>query len=300
VGLFFADVVNAKDLREFVLPDFDLIRIPQWGTDIEYSKENFHSEFVWLPVLEFNKFGVPGSEFAFPYPVPENTSFSALDPREPKDSFDNSEAGLRLSYLLNGWDFSAFYFHTWEKSPVMYRTIESGAYRFSPEYKRQDALGATFAKEVSDIVFKGEFVYKPKGYFSTFDSADPDGVTRKDFVDYLLGMDKKIFGGIDTNIQFMQRIISAYDGAIVNEKKVNNSISFWASKDLLNNSLKCEFLVISSLMEKDLMYRPKLTYSFKNNWKWKVGLDIFQGDPTGIFGKFDKKDRVYTELSCYF
>src|SRR3989338_5992448 len=76
-GFFFADVVNAKDLREFILPEFDLIRIPQWGIDAEYTKKNFHAEFLWLPILEFNKIGVRGAEFEFPYPVPEGTVFTA-------------------------------------------------------------------------------------------------------------------------------------------------------------------------------------------------------------------------------
>lgn len=73
VALFFADVVNAKDLREFILPDFDLIRIPEWASDIEYSKGNFHAEFVWLPYPQFNKLGVTSAEFAFPYPIPTPT-----------------------------------------------------------------------------------------------------------------------------------------------------------------------------------------------------------------------------------
>ena len=92
VGLFFADVVNAKDLREFILPEFDLIRIPQWGIDAEYTKKNFHAEFLWLPILEFNKIGVRGAEFEFPYPVPEGTVFTATDPAQPKNSFKNSRA----------------------------------------------------------------------------------------------------------------------------------------------------------------------------------------------------------------
>ena len=36
VGLFFADVVSARDLREFVLPEFDQMRIPQWAVRAEY------------------------------------------------------------------------------------------------------------------------------------------------------------------------------------------------------------------------------------------------------------------------
>jgi hypothetical protein len=36
VGLFVADVVSAKDLREFILPDFQVVRIPQWAARAEY------------------------------------------------------------------------------------------------------------------------------------------------------------------------------------------------------------------------------------------------------------------------
>lgn len=300
VGLFFADAVNAKDLREFVLPNFDMIRIPQWGADFEYAKEDFHAEFVWLPVLEFNKLGVTGSEFAFPYPVPdENTSFSAQDPNKPKNSFKNSTAGTRLSYLFNGWDLSAFYLYTWDQFPVMYRAIEAGAYRFYPQRKRQNITGVTFSKEISDIVYKGEFVFTPKGYFSIFDNSDSDGITRKDYIDYLLGVDKTI-RGIDMNFQFMQRVIFDYDNLLVNEKEARNSLSFRANRGCLDNKLDVEFLVISSLMEKDLLYRPKLTYNFKNNWKFRFGWDIFQGDASGIFGKFHGKSRVYSEISYTF
>ncbi len=299
VGLFFADAVNAKDLREFVLPDFNMIRIPQWGADFEYAKEDFHAEFVWLPVLEFNKLGETGSEFAFPYPVPENTSFSTQDPNRPKNTFKNSATGTRLSYLFNGWDLSAFYLYTWDQFPVMYRAIEAGAYRFYPQRKRQNITGVTFSKEISGIVYKGEFVFNPKGYFSIFDNSDSDGITRKDYIDYLLGIDKTI-RGIDINFQFMQRVIFNYDSLLVNEKETRNSVSFRANKGFLDNNLDVEFLIISSLMEKDLLYRPKLTYNFKNNWKFRFGLDIFQGHSSGIFGKFHEKNRVYSEISYTF
>src|SRR5690606_21523921 len=46
VGLFFADVVSAKDMREFVLPDFDILRIPQWAVRTEYSKNDFHADLI--------------------------------------------------------------------------------------------------------------------------------------------------------------------------------------------------------------------------------------------------------------
>ena len=300
VGLFFADVVNAKDLREFILPEFDLIRIPQWGIDAEYTKKNFHTEFIWLPIVAFNKLGVRGAEFEFPYPVPEGTSFTTQDPPKSKNSFNNSEAGARFSYLAHGWDISTFYLYSWDKFPIYYRAIASGVYNFKPLHKRLHITGLTLAKEIKKIVYKSEVVFTPGGYFSIFDDTDSDGIARKDFLDYLLGIDFTLFDKIDNTIQFMQRVIFDYDNHLVNENRVRNSISYRINRGFWDNKLEAEFLVIASLMEKDFLYRPKATYTFKNNWKVRVGMDIFNGKPAGVFGKFRKKSRVYSELTYSF
>ena len=49
VGLFFADVVSARDLRTFYLPDFEQLRIPQWAARAEYYFGETHAELVWIP-----------------------------------------------------------------------------------------------------------------------------------------------------------------------------------------------------------------------------------------------------------
>jgi hypothetical protein len=43
VGLLFGDVVSAKDMRHFILPEFDILRIPQWAARAEYFKDDFHA-----------------------------------------------------------------------------------------------------------------------------------------------------------------------------------------------------------------------------------------------------------------
>jgi len=298
VALFFADVVNAKDLREFILPDFDLIRIPEWASDIEYSKENFHAEFVWLPAPQFNKLGVTNAEFAFPYPIPTpTTAFTTKDASRPKNALDNSELGIRLSCLLSGWDIGAFYLHTWDKSPVNFRSIQSGVFNFFPQYKRLEIIGATLAKEIKEAVLKGEFVFNKDSYFSIFDNTDIDGVVRRNFIDYLLGLDYTFFDKVDTNLQFMQRAIFNHTNLLAdNENKFNNSLSFRIKTDFLNGKLEPEFLIIASLMEPDFLYRPKISLKIKNNWRLRFGADIFQGDASGLFGRFDKKSRIYSEV----
>ncbi|MDP3288423.1 MAG: hypothetical protein Q8M64_08940, partial [Methyloversatilis sp.] len=66
VGLFFADVVSAKDTREFFNPEFDQLRIPQWAARAEYFLGNVHAEVVWIPYVSVDNIGRFGGDY---YPV---------------------------------------------------------------------------------------------------------------------------------------------------------------------------------------------------------------------------------------
>ena len=301
VGLFFADVVNAKDLREFVLQDFDYIRKPQWAADIEYTRERFHLELVWSPFPEFNDFGLPGSEFPQAVPAPAGTVTLFNGTEEPSASISASEVGGRVSYLSDGWDFSLFHLYTWDKFPANLRTVVApGVYLFTPEHKRINITGATFAKERGGVVFKGEFVYYQGKRFSVLDETDVDGVVEKDYLDYLLGVDYTFFEKVDFNFQFMQRVIFGFDDDIFREERVRTSASVWFKTGFLDNRLEPELLVISSLEELDMLLRAKLNYKFRGSWQARIGLDVFDGPDDGIFGQYSSSDRVYAEVRYDF
>ncbi|MCB9757357.1 MAG: hypothetical protein H6753_02895 [Candidatus Omnitrophica bacterium] len=296
VGLFVADVVNAKDLREFILPDFDSIRIPEWGTNLEYTKNNFHSEFIVLPGIEFNKLGVTGSEFAYSLPVPGNAPVTYHDAKDPKDGFENSKLGMRLNYLWEGFDMGAFYLHSWTQSPVLYRAINGGSYDFDPQYKRLDTYGATVSKEIKDIVFKGDFVYIPDDFFPVSNPVDQNGIVQSDHLVYLLSLDYTFLNKLDVNAQFIQDAIFSYNDSMINKDKFNNAFSLRISRDFLNRKLQTEFLMIYGVNAPDFLYQPKVKYSFMKSWQVCVGADIFSGDSSGDFGYFRNKSRYYTEL----
>jgi hypothetical protein len=112
VGLFFADVVSAKDLREFVLPDFQIQRIPQWAVRAERGFGDSHLELIWIPYPSYDQIGKPGGDF-YPYPP----LLSKLTPviegeRKPARQLKHSNYGLRLGRLIDGWDLSAFYYNS--------------------------------------------------------------------------------------------------------------------------------------------------------------------------------------------
>ena len=109
VGLFFADVVSARDLRDFILPDFETIRIPQWAARAEYFGEKSHLELIWLPYPAVDNIGKPGAEF-YPFQAPPPPGFSQQfnDDVQPAHGLSNTNYGIRASTLQNGWDLSVF------------------------------------------------------------------------------------------------------------------------------------------------------------------------------------------------
>jgi len=48
------------------------------------------------------------------------------------------------------------------------------------------------------------------------------------------------------------------------------------------------------------MVRPRLIWDFARNWQLIGGVDIFGGPPLGLFGQFDNRDRVYSEVRYAF
>ena len=61
-----------------------------------------------------------------------------------------------------------------------------------------------------------------------------------------------------------------------------------------------QLLAIHSLNHNDWLLRPRVTYSVDKNLRLAFGADVFGGRPTGFFGQFDHKDRVYVEARRSF
>jgi len=303
VGLFFADVVSAKDLREFVLPEFDTLRIPQWAIRSEYFKGDFHGEAIWIPYPTYDDIGVPGSEF-YPYPTPPPPGYGMVITGEhrPAGSLADSNYGLRLSDLINGWDVSGFYYSSMDSSPTFFRqvvTTPAPAFVYSPDHKRIQQIGGTFSKAYADTVLKAEMVYTLDRWFAVNDLSDIDGVVQKDNLDYAVGLDYNLPHGSRLNFQFFQLWFPDYDPAMT-AKRLESGASFYASTKVMDGNVEPQLLVIASLSRGDWMARPKVVWTLNGNWRWVIGADLFDGSRTGLFGQYDGKDRIYTEVRYIF
>jgi hypothetical protein len=306
VNLFFADVVNPKDLREFVLPDLDDIRIPMWTADVEFFIGDTHMEFVGIPVLDHNRLGVPGSDFSFKIPpLPSGTILNVADIKMPANNARNGVYGFRVSQLAKGWDLGAFYLYGYNYTPAYFRHIDMdpvtqiATVNVTPEITRRRTVGATFSKDIRGLVLKGEFVYDGGRSFMVTDPAEPDGVIKRNYFEYLLGLDYTFFGKLDFNYQFFQQYVFNPVDTLFQANRGTFS-SIWFKTGFFDNRLEPEFFFVSSLTRADFMLRPKLNYTFNGHWRGALGVDLFGGNLDGTFGQFDNSDRLYLEMRYIF
>ena len=302
VGLFFADVVSAKDLREFLVPEFDYIRIPQWAARTEYFKGDFKAEAIWIPYMTYDRIGKPGSEF-YPYTIPPPPGFAEnIRSERTPHSLRDSSFGLRTSYLTHGWDLAAFYYGSMDANTTFFSSTSlapTPTISIRPDHKRINQAGITASKDTGSFIIKGEAIYTWDRYFSVTNASDADGVVRQNFLDYILSAEIPLPSESRVNLQFFQRIFTNHDVAIV-PRKVESGATLLASTKLFNGKVEPELLTIQSLNRLDWMTRFKVSWNFAENWRWVAGTAFFGGKELGLFGRFDNRDRVFMELRYSF
>lgn len=299
VGLFFADVVSARDMREFILPEFEALRIPQWALRAEYFRDDFHAELLWIPVASYDEIGKPGAEFypALP-PVPGVTTLYRSEVR-PSRSLANSNYGLRLSNLSNGWDYSAFVYRSMDVAPTFYREIVGPAtIAYEARHDRITQYGGTLAKDFGSVVLKSEVVYTRGRSFNVLRASDADGVVPQNILDWAIGLDFSLPADTRFNVQVFQRDFHEHDADIVPARHESGYSLLLNRK--LGDRVEAQALWISSINRTDWLFRPRVTWTFERNWRLAVGADLFRGPPSGLFGRYDGRDRVYSEVRYSF
>ena len=299
VGLFFADVVSAKDLRQLVLPDFDMIRIPQWAARAEYFSGDFHAEGVWIPTMTYDDIGKPGAEF-YPLNPPAIPGYQTIIAKEKKPAgLDDAAYGARLSWLKGGWDVSGFYYTANDPAAAFSRQTSLSTITYQPLHKRIHQLGATLGKDLGPVVLKAEAIYTRDKLFNTTDAADVDGLVKQNMLDYIVGLEWSFPQETRFNVQLFQRWFPNHDASIVPDK-TESGVSLLLSTQALHPKLESEILLVRSLNRNDWSTQFKLTWKLDGNWRLATGVDIFEGPASSLFGAFDDKDRVYTEARYSF
>jgi hypothetical protein len=300
VGLFFADVVSARDLREYLLPSFDIMRQPQWAARAEYFFGDSKLELLWIPRPTFDNIGKPGSDFypaPLPSPTPQAVADQFLEPLKPDNSLSNSNYGLRFGTLVDGWDVSAFYYRSLDVGPTFYRVAPD---LYQPRYDRIWQIGSTVTKDLGNMVLRAEAVYSGGRSFSSFDPNAPQGVVTRNTLDWVISGERPL-ESVDgrVNVQVFQRL---YFGGSADAVALDTG-SFGASilvSAKVTPSIEPSILWLQGFGGAGGLVRPRVNWYAARNLVVGAGVDIFTGPEGGLFGRYGNRDRVYVEARYDF
>ncbi|MCK5839804.1 MAG: hypothetical protein KAG99_08145 [Bacteroidales bacterium] len=306
-GVFITDIVSPLNLNEFLLPDFDEIRIGVYAAKIDYYFGNSSIEAIWKPIYASNEF--PGSGSIW-YKPPESPAPPTFDYSKEKinPSLENSEVYLKYALSSSAIDFDLMGAYTWDATPSMYtekqfemdsmgNPVLTGLL-ITPEHHRLYVAGGSFTSTIKSFVVRGEAAYYNGKYFQTTDPTAEGALIQTDYLHYVVGLDYGI-GHLKLSAQFIQKYIMDYNDFIV-EEEFGNTMTFLARYDAMRETLHLELFSYVGLNYGDALIRPKVTYDFSDSFSILLGSNIFVGDERGMFGRYDENSMIYTKIKYNF
>ncbi len=306
-GVFITDIVSPLDLQEFLLPDFDEIRVGVYAAKVDYYLGNSTLELIWKPIFAGNDFPGPGSVWykppTFPAPPTFDHSKEKIDAK-----LENSEVYLKYSLSSSAIDFDLMAAYAWDQTPSMYvdkefvmdslgNPVLSGL-RITPEHHRLKVGGASFTSTLKSFVIRGEAAYYNGKYFQTADPMAAGALVQKDYLHYVVGLDFGV-GHLRLSTQFMQKYIMDYN-PFIDEDEFANTMTFLARYDAMRETLHLELFSYAGLNYGDALIRPKVTYDFSDSFSILLGSNIFVCDERGQFGRYADNSMIYTKIKYSF
>ncbi len=301
-GVFITDVVSPKDFREFLLPDFQEIRVGVTGASLNYYRGGSTFQAVWLPLFESNRF--PGQESLWAMPVPSFQEGVTLDPDrgEVEARLENSQLFGRWSLLGSGVDLEVVGAWYLDPNPVYHiipadGTPGSGGVAYL-EHHRLVLGGGSAAWPVGGVILRGEVAYQDGRRFQAAGPSFPDGTMESDLLHYMVGADYNVLG-VDVSGQFIQEVMLDHRPEALRRERIRTA-TLLLRDSFRRDTLTLELFTYYGVDDKDALIRSRLLWDLADGYELQVGMNLFTGPDSGIFGRFDANDMAFVKLKLSF
>ncbi len=301
-GVFITDVVSPKDLREFLLPDFEEIRLGVTAVRADFYIGEHTIELIWVPV--FTPTGMPtsGSMWRPSSVLPAGAILDGSRQDVPL-ALENGEVFARYSVMSSWGDLEVVGGWMWDDDPAMHRRMALDAdtgqpsITITPEHHRLPMGGVSFSTAVGPFVLKTEAAYYHGKRFQTEDLADVDGLVERSYIHSMVGATVKIWE-INTGLQYIQRAIIGHTRAQMSEK-FEHTVTAQMSMDFLRETLHLTLFSYIGIEPWNALVRATIAYDFPGGIQAQLGTNLFLGTE-GTFGQFDPNDMVYVKVKYSF
>lgn len=295
-GIRVVDVLNPLDYSEFLLQDFEEMRIPTWMFNYRHRFDNFTTQFVVIPDVTTSHVSngryAPTSPRFVPTIAAGTTSLEVADNDGVEDKIDNTDFAVRIRASAGGRDISLVAIRQYNKEPVWKSSYDgAGGLLLYPEYYRRNVFGATYSESFGSIVLRAEAAYSSKQAFYHSDPTSGSGVSFLPELSYGLAFDWYGMQDATVTVQLFQSVRDEVDEELVVDR-VDTTWSAGINKTFHNAIYTASLLYFENSNDGDSMVRASLDWDFDDMTTISAGYDAFSGNPNGMFGQYRDTDRI--------
>jgi hypothetical protein len=302
-GIKILDVVNPQTFREFILDDLGNSRISQWSAYLDLSLGDWRAELAWIPDLSGHDIPAPSAWFEltaprFRFGAPVGAPGLPTTTDRDDDPLGDGALGLRFSRLLGGVDFSALAYTGPDHEPLGRLSVDGGAPALEQFYRRRQVLGLSAESSMGPVAWRAELSYQPGREFNLRDAA---GLGTVDLDQTTLGLGADILLPLDllANVQLLWDQVHDAPGTLVRPEE-DQLVTLFLRRSFAYDTLRAELRWYHSLTDHDDTLVASLRYELNDSTSAYLSAESFSGTAEGIFGQFDRQDRVYVGITRYF
>lgn len=325
------DVLNAQDRRLPFLESREERKRPNWMLRARLFQEQWTAEGVVLPVFEPDRLHYFGSNWALYRHLKTDLSEAALprglrkrveqldvDTHEPVVSWDNLQAGARITSALGNVDLGVSYFYGFDPRPCVVffpvqgirvsGDISGGSLpsqlaraRFTEgdievEYVRSQMVGAEFEATLGAFGVRGETAYSSARPFLS-DSLD----SRKSAtLASVVGVDYQGQNGWYANAQGVHEHVLEHQESLLFYQRDNYGLTAEVRNTFGRGKGEIGVRGMYYLSDGSRFGHPYTKWELLPNLDLELGAYFFAGDSDTLFGWYDDNDLVSLEATYHF
>ena len=324
-GVFITDIISPKDLSEFLLRDFEEIRMGITALKADYYIGNSTLELVWAPAFTPTQLAEESSlwgrspEFESPIPGVTPTLSYDYSQKAVPATLENSEAFVKFSGVSSFIDYELMGGYIFDDDPSMHVAVDltpdsngvpQPKLTLTPQHNRLALVGGSTSIDIRGYVVRSELAYYSGKNFQANENFQlgpasmtlPSGLAEKDYLHYLVGLDFSL-GSTKLSTQFIQEYVLDYDEALVQEE-VSNMSTFLINRMFMNDLLTLQLFSYYDISNEDALIQPSVNYDLADGFEILAGANIFlagiNNDYLAYFGYYDDNDMLYLKLKYSF
>ena len=302
-GAFITDLVSPRDMRSFILADFKEIRKGVPAIKIDYYKDAFTFEGIWLP--KFIPTSMPGNKSIWRKDMNPPFDTATINiPTMPDANLENSEVFGKVSHFGSKANWALMGGYAFTDEPYVWK-ITPPVPTIDQEYGRYIMGGGSLSTNVGQTVLRLEAAaYFDKPFAAVTKAPVPSATVEKHHqLQGLTGLDWDLWG-MQMSTQYIFGYVHDHHDKLMEQgkalKEFSHTFTFRVQKTFFSDQLAAKLFTYVETDPLNALIRPSLSWTIEDGVVLEGGLDLFVGDKDGTFGSYKDNSLAWMAMRWYF